>query len=387
MSLSRQQKRNAKKRKLNKLKIKPFSMPPSKRQKLDGSKDKIVQNDGDNKSKHEYEYKVKLDVDKTKSNNNASQTESFWDNLDINGDMVFSNCMHNLLPNDVEIAMNKLLNEFPKTMLDPFPMLAAKDKDDKKIYAIPVILLSQIYSLIKDHTFVDQCIDKMKRENKIRHFRVQIDKTKRKKIIKDLNTSNIERNRNELAHKQYYDNGIIDLYTFTNQYNNYIIQNLQSQFVSDNDRDNKDNAFYYKILDKFMNNLLPNFYNHLISKQEIVKYLIDETVVYDDKSKKELIDKTISLLMSCGLILQKMDNIYSFSYPKSFKITRSIGCGRKEIISFIWKKKYHETLKKDILLHKMKESCMDSLFHYRDLLGSQIIKETECAAGILVQMT
>ena len=371
MSLLRQQKRNAKKRKLNKLKIKPFSIPPSKRRKIEGSqgrKDKIV----------EHEEKLSVD-DKNKPDKNASQTESFWDNLDINDD--------NSLPNDVEIAMNKLLNEFPKNMLDPFPMLADKDKNDKKIYAIPVILLSQIYSLIKDHTFVDQCIDKMKRENKIRHFRVHIDKTKRKKIVKDLNT-NIERNRNQLVHKQYYDNGIIDLYAFTNQYNNYIIQNLQLQFVSDNDQDdNNNNAFYYKILDNFINKLLPNYYNHLISKQEIVKYLIDETIIYDNKSKKEMIDKIISLLMSCGLILQKMDNIYSFSYPKSSKITRSIGCGRKEIISFIWKKKYHETLKKDILLHKMKESCLDSLFHYRDLLGAQIIKETECATGILVQMT
>lgn len=378
---NRKQTGSNRKRKLNKLKIKPFNVPPTKRQRM------IDNNNNDKKSKDMIKnVDSKQKNDENKQRDKDKTESSFWEDIDINDAVLLNHCMGN----DVEIIMNKLLNEFPKNILDPYPLLAPKDKNDKKIYAIPVILLTQIYSLMDDHTNVDQCIDKMKRENKIRHFRVQIDKTKRKKIIKNLNISNIERNRNDLAHKQYYDNGYIDLYSYTKQYNLYIVQNIQSQFcVIDNNHNNEqnmENRFCFKVLDKFMNNLLPKYYNHIISKDEIVRYLIDDDIVYDKKSKQQLMDKIISLLMSVGLIIQKMDNMYSFSYPKASKITRSIGCGRKEIIQLIWKRKYHEILKKEILSHKMRESCLDSLFHFRDLFGAQIIKQTECATGNLIQM-
>eukprot|EP01084_Bolivina_argentea_P051462 94672_1 len=212
-----------KKRKLNKLKIKPFATPPSKKQKTNDNCNSKIKNNT-------------IQLSTKQSITTKDELEPFFDEI------------LNELPNDVEIAMNKLHKEFPKNILNPFPLLL---NNDNVIYAIPMILLTQIYSLICDHTYVDKCIDKMKRNNEIRHFQIHINKIKRKKIIKDLNISNIKQNRNELAHKQYYDNGIIDLYCYTNEYKLYITKKKIS--VTQNIDASKTGLDKYKMyLDKDM---------------------------------------------------------------------------------------------------------------------------------------
>jgi len=304
-----------------------------------------------------------------------------------------------VLPNDVEIVLHKLRDEFPANILNPFPLL---QNTEHVIYAIPVIALTQIYSLLHDRTFVDEHIDKMKRENKIRHFQVQIERTRRKKAIKGLHTANGNIAQNGNPHSQssreYYDNGIVDLYVYTDEYELYIARNLQSTFMAEtacNEESKRENAFCAGILDKFVSKLMPNYCHHTISKQQLLEYLrIDDEEKKQENNQeskqceRKLAERVIGVLMNCGLIIQyRTENMYSFTYPKANKITRSLQCGRKEIVSFIWKKQYHRTLKKEILMHKMKDSCLDSLFHFRDLLGANIIKQSECATGMLIELS
>merc|ERR1712113_441887 len=125
-----------------------------------------------------------------------------------------------------------------------------------------------------------------------------------------------------------------------------------------------------EILNRFMNELVPHYVHHTISRKELRKYLM---VKGDGKQKekdiKQWMDGALKLLVRCGLITLKMDDLYCFQYPKADRITPSISEGRKEIIGLIRKRRYQQILKKEILRYGMRKSCLDAMFHFRDLLG------------------
>jgi len=60
--------------------------------------------------------------------------------------------------------------------------------------------------------------------------------------------------------------------------------------------------------------------------------------------------------------------------------------GRKEILTCIKRKKYHEIFLKDLEKVRLKKSDLSIKFHYRDMLAGNFFKVVQTTVGHLIQI-
>ncbi|KAK8937190.1 hypothetical protein KSP39_PZI012790 [Platanthera zijinensis] len=101
----------------------------------------------------------------------------------------------------------------------------------------------------------------------------------------------------------------------------------------------------------------------------------------------EMKDEDVTLLINAGLLTRQMidPNMYWFSIPNIGSVLKYLSQGRKELLSFLNRRKYKEMLLAPLEKKCLRLSPLGMRFHLRDLIGSGRIKLLQSPSGMLVR--
>lgn len=99
-------------------------------------------------------------------------------------------------------------------------------------------------------------------------------------------------------------------------------------------------------------------------------------------------DQDISLLISAGLLTRQLidPNLYWFSIPNIGSLLKGLSQGRKELLSFLNRRKYKEMMLASLDKKNLRLSPLDMRFHLRDLIGSGHLKTVATPSGLVVRV-
>ncbi|XP_056685229.1 uncharacterized protein [Spinacia oleracea] len=102
----------------------------------------------------------------------------------------------------------------------------------------------------------------------------------------------------------------------------------------------------------------------------------------------KLKDDHISLLVNAGMITRQLvdPNMYWFAIPNIGSILKGISQGRKELLSFLNRRKYKEMMLASLEKKRLRFSPLDMRFHLRDLIGSGHLRTFQTPSGIVVRV-
>ncbi|XP_042484155.1 serine/threonine-protein kinase 19 homolog isoform X2 [Macadamia integrifolia] len=100
-------------------------------------------------------------------------------------------------------------------------------------------------------------------------------------------------------------------------------------------------------------------------------------------------DEHISLLINAGLLTRQLidSNMYWFAIPNIGSILKGLSQGRKELLSFLNRRKYKEMLLAPLEKKRLRMSLLDMRFHLRDLIGSGHLKTLQTPTGLVVRIS
>ncbi|KAJ3670606.1 hypothetical protein LUZ60_008032 [Juncus effusus] len=232
----------------------------------------------------------------------------------------------NLSFSDTMIALQIMRAQFPK--LD-------------KVTIQPFILMSQLYSSVKDRTQVDRDLESLKKDKTVRVFK--------------LNTGND-------------DHAIMFI-------EDYVIQMENSVKRLD-------------VKDKELARVFEWFKEHVIGSKTGVSIDHSELCCLLSNGGK-LTDKHVTLLINAGLLIHQLidHNSYWFTIPNIGSVLKGLTQGRKEILSLINHTKYKEIMLTNLEKKRLRFSPLDIRFHIRDLIGSGLLKTVQSPMGLLVRLS
>ncbi|KAK4573121.1 hypothetical protein RGQ29_031191 [Quercus rubra] len=246
----------------------------------------------------------------------------------------------NLSFTDTLVALRMMRAQFPRI---------------DKVSIQPFILRSQLYSSVKDRTQVDRELESLRREKVVRIFK--------------LNTGQD-------------DHAIMFLDDYLNQMEN-VVKRLEEK--------EGDQVFKW-----FRTHVIDSKLEPSIEHQELYTLLSLGGMVKDGH---------ISLLINAGLLILKSvvlwsfsvlasytrqlidPNMYWFAIPNIGSVLKGLSQGRKEVLSFLNRRRY-----KEMMLASMEKKCLrfsplDMRFHLRDLIGSGHLKTVQTSTGLLVRVS
>ncbi|XP_031503385.1 uncharacterized protein LOC116266352 isoform X2 [Nymphaea colorata] len=99
-------------------------------------------------------------------------------------------------------------------------------------------------------------------------------------------------------------------------------------------------------------------------------------------------DDHISLLINAGLVTRQLadSDMYWFSIPNIGSLLKGLSQGRKELMSFMKRRKYKEMMLALLEKKRLRFSQLDIRFHLRDLIGTGLLKTVETPTGLLVRV-
>ncbi|RZC68873.1 hypothetical protein C5167_032006 [Papaver somniferum] len=244
-------------------------------------------------------------------------SESDFETLSLEQNLTFS---------DTLIALRIMRAQFP--VID-------------KVTVQPFILRSQLYSSVKDRTQVDRELESLKKEKKLRVFK--------------LNTGQD-------------DHGIM----FTEDYLmqiGIVMRRIEAKKEDD-----------VAVFDWFKNYVIDSKLDPSISHQELCLLL-----ALGGKVK----DAHITVLINAGLLTRQLvdSNMYWFAIPNIGSVLKSLLQGRKELLSFLSRRKYKEMLMAPLEKKRFRMSMLDTRFHLRDLIGSGHLKTFNTPTGLAVRIS
>lgn len=100
-------------------------------------------------------------------------------------------------------------------------------------------------------------------------------------------------------------------------------------------------------------------------------------------------EEHISLLMNAGLLTRQLvdPNMYWFAIPSIGAVLKGLSQGRKELLSFLNRRKYKEMLLAALEKRSLRFSMLDMRFHLRDLIGSGHLKTAQTPSGLVVRVS
>ncbi|XP_008810489.1 serine/threonine-protein kinase 19 isoform X3 [Phoenix dactylifera] len=103
----------------------------------------------------------------------------------------------------------------------------------------------------------------------------------------------------------------------------------------------------------------------------------------------EVKDKHVTFLISAGLLNRQLidPNMYWFTIPNIGSILKGLSQGRKELLSFLNRRKFKEMLLAPLEKKQLRFSPLDMRFHLRDLIGSGHLKTVRTPTGLLVRVS
>ncbi|KAH7691527.1 Non-specific serine/threonine protein kinase protein [Dioscorea alata] len=100
-------------------------------------------------------------------------------------------------------------------------------------------------------------------------------------------------------------------------------------------------------------------------------------------------DEHVTFLINAGLLTRQLidPNLYWFSIPNIGSILKGLSQGRKELLSFLNRRKYKEMLLAPLEKKRLRLSPLDMRFHLRDLIGSGHLRTVQTPTGLLVRVS
>uniref|UniRef100_A0A1D1XG83 Serine/threonine-protein kinase 19 n=1 Tax=Anthurium amnicola TaxID=1678845 RepID=A0A1D1XG83_9ARAE len=220
-------------------------------------------------------------------------------------------------------------------------MMRAQFPNIEKVSLQPFILRSQLYSSIKDRTQVDRELESLKKGRVLRIFK--------------LNTGQD-------------DHAIMFMEDYFNQIG-VTVKRLGTK--------NEDNI---QVFEWFRTHVIGTKLDVGIEHHELCSLLS-----FGGKVKEE----HISLLINAGLLTRQLidPNMYWFSIPSIGPVLKGLSQGRKELLSFLNRRKYKEMMLAPLEKKRLRLSPLDMRFHLRDLIGSGHLKTIESPTGLIVRIS
>ncbi|XP_022879042.1 serine/threonine-protein kinase 19 isoform X2 [Olea europaea var. sylvestris] len=99
-------------------------------------------------------------------------------------------------------------------------------------------------------------------------------------------------------------------------------------------------------------------------------------------------EEHISLLINAGIIIRQLidQNMYWFAIPNIGSVLKGLSQGRKEVLSFLNRRKYKEMMLAPLEKKRLRFSPLDMRFHLRDLIGSGHLKTVQTPSGLIVRV-
>ncbi|XP_077228826.1 serine/Threonine-kinase [Tasmannia lanceolata] len=233
---------------------------------------------------------------------------------------------NNLTFSDTLIALQIMRAQFPNT---------------EKVAVKPFVLRSQLYSSVNDRTQVDRELESLRVEKVVRIFK--------------LNTGQD-------------DHAIMFMDDYLKQIE-VVVKRMEAK--------NRDDI---AVFDWFKTYVIVSKLDTGIGHQELCSLLS-----FGGKVK----DEHISLLINAGLLTRQLidSNTYWFAIPYIGSILKGLSQGRKELLSFLNRRKYKEMLMAPLEKKRLRHSSLDMRFHLRDLIGSGHLKTLRTPTGLFVRVS
>lgn len=220
-------------------------------------------------------------------------------------------------------------------------MMRAQFPNIEKVVIQPFILQSQLYSSVKDRTQVDRDLESLKKEKVLRLFK--------------LNTGQD-------------DHAIMFLDDYLKQ-----VDNAVKRLGTKNQQD-------FQVFEWFKRHVIESKLDVSIDNQELLSLL---------SFGGKIQDTDVTLLISAGLLTRQLidPNMYWFAIPNIGSILKGLSQGRKELLSFLNRRKYKEMPLAVLEKKRLRLSPLDMRFHLRDLIGSGQLKTVHTPTGLLVRVS
>ncbi|KAL2633721.1 hypothetical protein R1flu_005200 [Riccia fluitans] len=231
------------------------------------------------------------------------------------------------LPKDTLVAVRLMCAQFPKI-------------DQSSV--MPFVLRSQLYSSVSNRTNADRELEELKQQQVLRVFKLNSGKDDFAVMLKDDYLKQIK------GAKQW----------------------IQST------RPEEDIA----VFDWFRTRVINAHTGTSIRHSQLVLLL---------SQAGDVKDKQISLLINSGLLVRQLadDSTYWFGIPNVGSLLKSLTQGRKELISFLSRRRYKEMIQAVLEKKRLRTSQFDMRFHIRDLLGSGHIHIVNTPVGPFIRLS
>ncbi|KAL8530262.1 hypothetical protein ACS0TY_007343 [Phlomoides rotata] len=244
---------------------------------------------------------------------------------------------------DVDNSRSLSLEEnltFSDTLM-ALQMMRAQFPRIEKVSVQPFVLRSQLYSSLKDRTQVDRDLESLQRDRLLRIFK--------------LNSGQD-------------DHAIMFIEDYINQIER-VVRRMEEKKQK-----------YLIVFEWFKLHVLQSKLATSIGHQELWSLLS-----LGGKVKEE----HISQLITAGLLIRQLidPNMYWFSIPNIGSVLKGLSHGRKELLSFLNRRKYKEMMLVSLEKKRLQFSPMDMRFHLRDLIGSGHLKTFQTPTGLVVRIT
>uniref|UniRef100_A0A7C8ZSC2 Uncharacterized protein n=1 Tax=Opuntia streptacantha TaxID=393608 RepID=A0A7C8ZSC2_OPUST len=227
---------------------------------------------------------------------------------------------------------------FSDTMVALRMMRAQFPKIDK-VSVQPFVLRSQLYSSVQDRTQVDRDLESLKRDRVLRMFK--------------LNTGQD-------------DHAIM----FVDDYIKQIDHVLKKMEIKEGN---------FAVFDWFKTHVIMSNLDPSIAHQELYSLL---------SAGGKVKDEHITLLINAGLLTRQLidPSMYWFAIPNIGSILKGLSQGRKELLSFLNRRKYKEMMLASLEKRRLRFSPLDMRFHLRDLIGSGHLRTVQTPTGLVVRV-
>ncbi|KAH7577684.1 hypothetical protein JRO89_XS01G0284800 [Xanthoceras sorbifolium] len=232
----------------------------------------------------------------------------------------------NLTFSDTLVALRVMRSQFPRI---------------DKVSIQPFILQSQIYSSVNDRTQVDRELESLRREKVLRIFKLNTGQDDHAIMFLDDYLTQIERVEKRMEEKKQGD---------------------------------------LQVFKWFKTHVIDSKLEPSIGHQELC-----ELLALGGKVK----DEHISLLINAGVLTRQLidPDMYWFAIPNIGSVLKGLSQGRKELLSFLNRRRYKEMMLAPLEKKRLRLSPLDMRFHLRDLIGSGHLKTIHTPTGLVVRVS
>ncbi|KAL7113110.1 hypothetical protein ACP275_04G043400 [Erythranthe tilingii] len=226
---------------------------------------------------------------------------------------------------DTLMALRMMRSQFPRI---------------EKVTVQPFVLRSQLYSSLKDRTQVDMELESLRRDRVLRIFKLNTGQDDHAVMFMDDYINQIER----------------------------VVKRIEEKKQDD-----------IRVFEWFKIHVIQSKLDTSIGHQELFSLL---------SSGGKVKEEHISQLINAGLLIRQLidQNMYWFSIPNIGSVLKGLSQGRKEVLSFLNRRKYKEMMLVSLEKKRLRLSPLDMRFHLRDLIGSGHLETIQTPSGLIVKV-